>query len=161
MNKEHSLVVRELKKQERKYALDIIWSVFCMDVAEVYEQEGIDAFREYLRPEHMDELCEKGELFMFGVFEGEELEGTISLQARGHICNYYVKKSCQGKGAGRLLFNYAKMYCKDVLHKTQMTVDAAPKAVEKYVHMGMKTTDDTQIVHGKCYVPMSMDISLV
>ena len=38
------MIVRELEKQERKYALDIIWSVFCMDVAEVYEQEGIDAF---------------------------------------------------------------------------------------------------------------------
>ena len=27
------MIVRELEKQERKYALDIIWSVFCMDVA--------------------------------------------------------------------------------------------------------------------------------
>ena len=36
------MIVRELEKQERKNALDIIWSVFCMDVAEVYEQEGID-----------------------------------------------------------------------------------------------------------------------
>ena len=26
------MIVRELEKQERKYALDIIWSVFCMDV---------------------------------------------------------------------------------------------------------------------------------
>ena len=42
------MIVRELEKQERKYALDIIWSVFCMDVAKVYEQEGIDTFREYL-----------------------------------------------------------------------------------------------------------------
>ena len=30
------MIVRELEKQERKYALDIIWSVFCMDVAKVY-----------------------------------------------------------------------------------------------------------------------------
>ena len=30
------MIVRELEKQERKYALDIIWSVFCMDVAEVW-----------------------------------------------------------------------------------------------------------------------------
>lgn len=43
------MIVRELEKQERKCALDIIWSVFCMDVAEVYEQEGIDTFREYLK----------------------------------------------------------------------------------------------------------------
>ena len=41
------MIVRELEKQERKYALDIIWSVFCMDVAEVYEQEGIDTFRNW------------------------------------------------------------------------------------------------------------------
>ena len=74
------MIVRELEKQERKYALDIIWSVFCMDVAEVYEQEGIDTFREYLKQENIDQLCDSGELLMFGVFEQEELEGTISLQ---------------------------------------------------------------------------------
>ena len=77
------MIVRELEKQERKYALDIIWSVFCMDVAEVYEQEGIDTFREYLKQENIDQLCDSGELLMFGVFEQEELEGTISLQRRG------------------------------------------------------------------------------
>lgn len=124
------MIVRELEKQERKNALDIIWSVFCMDVAEVYEQEGIDTFREYLKQENIDQLCDSGELLMFGVFEQEELEGTISLQRRGHICNYYVRRSCQGKGAGRLLFDYAKRYCKEELHKTIMTVDAAPEAVK-------------------------------
>ena len=67
------MIVRELEKQERKYALDIIWSVFCMDVAEVYEQEGIDTFREYLKQENIDQLCDSGELLMFGVFEQEEL----------------------------------------------------------------------------------------
>ena len=74
------MIVRELEKQERKYALDIIWSVFCMDVAEVYEQEGIDTFREYLKQENIDQLCDSGELLMFGVFEQEELEGTISFR---------------------------------------------------------------------------------
>ncbi len=39
------MIVRELEKQERKYALDIILSVFCMDVADVYQPEGIDTFR--------------------------------------------------------------------------------------------------------------------
>lgn len=48
------MIVRELEKQERKNALDIIWSVFCMDVAEVYEQEGIDTFREYLKQENIE-----------------------------------------------------------------------------------------------------------
>lgn len=37
------MIVRELEKQERKYALDIIWSVFLPWMwPEVYEQEGID-----------------------------------------------------------------------------------------------------------------------
>ena len=39
------MIVRELEKQERKYALDIIWSVFCMDVAEEpYPFRGGDTF---------------------------------------------------------------------------------------------------------------------
>ena len=43
------MIVRELEKQERKYALDIIWSVFCMDVAEVYEQVTGENLRQYPR----------------------------------------------------------------------------------------------------------------
>ena len=96
---------------------------------------------------------------MFGVFEQEELEGTISLAEAGStFANYYVRRSCQGKGAGRLLFDYAKRYCKEELHKTIMTVDAAPEAVKKYIHMGMKPIDEMQMIHGKCYVPMAMEI---
>ena len=58
------MIVRELEKQERKYALDIIWSVFCMDVDEVYEQEGNDTFREYLKKENIDQLSDRGEILM-------------------------------------------------------------------------------------------------
>ena len=89
------MIVRELEKQERKYALDIIWSVFCMDVAEVYEQEGIDTFREYLKQENIDQLCDSGELLMFGVFEQEDparekvLEGYCLTMRKG-----IVKKNC-------------------------------------------------------------------
>ena len=75
-----------------------------MDVAEVYEQEGIDTFREYLKQENIDQLCDSGELLMFGVFEQEELEGTISFRGGDTFAIYYVRRSCQGKGAGRLLF---------------------------------------------------------
>lgn len=39
-----------------------------------------------------------------------------------------------------------------------MTVDAAPEAVKKYIHMGMKPIDEMQMIHGKCYVPMAMEI---
>ena len=55
-------------------------------------------------------------------------------------------------------FDYAKRYCKEELHKTIMTVDAAPEAVKKYIHMGMKPIDEMQMIHGKCYVPMAMEI---
>ena len=39
-----------------------------------------------------------------------------------------------------------------------MTVDAAPEAVKKYIYMGMKPIDEMQMIHGKCYVPMAMEI---
>ena len=76
---------------------------------------------------------------MFGVFEQEELEGTISFRGGDTFVIIYVRRSCQGKGAGRLLFDYAKRYCKEELHKTIMTVDAAPEAGEKIYPYGHET----------------------
>lgn len=92
--------VRELKIEERQEALRIIWEVFLEGVAPSYTQEGIDRFEAYLAKDHIDCLCDAGELTMFGAFDGGELAGTISIQSGGHICNFYVKHSCQGKGAG-------------------------------------------------------------
>ena len=86
------MIVRELEKQERKYALDIIWSVFCMDVAKVYEQEGIDTFREYLKQENIDQLCDSGELLMFGVFEHMKFEKHNPI-FRGFDDVFYVPHS--------------------------------------------------------------------
>ena len=84
------MIVRELEKQERKYALDIIWSVFCMDVAEVYEQEGIDTFREYLKQENIDQLCDSGELLMCADPAREKvLEGYFLTMRKG-----IVRKNC-------------------------------------------------------------------
>lgn len=146
--------VRELKIEERQEALQIIWEVFLKDVALSYTQEGIDRFEEYLSKDHIDRLCDAGELTMFGAFDGGELAGTISIQSIGHICNFYVKHSCQGKGAGRKLYEAACDYGKKCLKKDKITVDAAPGAVDKYIHMGMKPTAPEQMVDGKRYTPM-------
>lgn len=150
--------VRELRQQEREAALDIIWQVFLIDVAPTYTQEGIDRFEQYLAIENIEKLCESGALIMFGAFDEGELVGTISIQSVGHICNFYVKHSCQGKGAGRKLYETACQYGKHQLKKDKITVDAAPGAVEKYIHMGMKPTAPEQMIHGKRYTPMEREI---
>lgn len=150
--------MRILKPQERRKALDIIWNVFIVDVAPTYTQEGIDCFRQYLAIENINRLCDDGELTMFGAFDDGELVGTISIQSAGHICNFYVKRSCQGMGVGRKLYEVACDYGKNYLKKDKITVDAAPGAVDKYIRMGMHPTAPEQMVYGKRYTPMELSV---
>ena len=57
---------------------------------------------------------------------------------------------------GRVKVNgrVAKIGDKVDTKKDKITVDAAPGAVDKYIHMGMKPTAPEQMVDGKRYTPM-------
>lgn len=151
--------VRELSRQEILPALHLIWAVFIKDVAPSYTSEGIEEFRKTIKYETILSMHMSGEITMFGAFEGTELIGTISVKNIGHIFLFYVKSSCQGKGAGRQLFQAVYHHCRHRLGVGRITVNAAPGAVPKYIRMGMHPVMPEQHVKGMCYTPMEMVIT--
>lgn len=153
-----NMEVRELKECEVRPALELIWDVFLKDVAPSYTQEGIDTFRRELDCESFLRMYKERQITMFGAFEGQELAGTISVKNIGHIFMFYVKSSCQGRGAGRQLFEAVKRHCIQTLKTNRITVNAAPGAVPKYIHMGMQPTGPEQMADGICYTPMEMTV---
>lgn len=151
--------IRKLNRQEVRPALQLIWEVFLQDVAPVYTEEGIEEFRKTIEYETIFPMYMNEEIAMFGAFEGEELIGTISVKKIGHIFLFYVKSSCQGRGAGRQLFQAVYQHCANGLGVSRMTVNAAPDAVPKYMRMGMKPVMTEQQVKGMRYIPMEMAVN--
>lgn len=148
--------VRELRRQEVLPALHLIWEVFLKDVAPSYTPEGITEFQKTIKYETVLSMYENREITMFGLFEGIELIGTISVKKSGHIFLFYVKSSCQGRGAGRKLFEEVYNYCVHQLEVGRITVNAAPEAVPKYICMGMRLVMPEQCIKGMRYTPMEM-----
>lgn len=150
--------IRRIQKRELLPALHLVWEVFAEDVLPLYTPEGIAEFQKFIKYDNMLPLFEKGELLYFGAFENGEMCGTIAVRTTGHICLFYVRKEYQGRGIGRGLFFAACDYCANQLRVNRITVNAAPGAVEKYRHMGMRQTDAEQMGNGMRYVPMAMPV---
>lgn len=151
--------IRMLQKSELLPALHLVWDVFAEDVAPGYGPEGVKEFQKFIKYDNMRAMSERREVVFFGAFEGDDLRGVMAVKSIGHICLFYVKKDCQGKGIGRMLFMAVYHFCAEQLRVNRITVNAAPGAAEKYQHMGMRQIDVEQSVNGMRYVPMEMYIS--
>ena len=148
--------VRILQSQELLPALHLVWEVFAEDVAPSYTPEGVAEFQKFIKYDNMRASAERGETIFFGAFAGADLCGVMAVKSIGHICLFYVKKDCQGKGIGRMLFTSVYHFCAKQLRVSRITVNAAPEAAAKYQHMGMRQTDAEQNVNGMRFIPMEM-----
>lgn len=148
--------VRMLRKPELLPALHLVWEVFAEDISHTYTPEGVAEFQGFIKYENMLPQMLDGRILYFGAFEGGVMQGVLAAKREGHICLFYVKKGCQGKGIGRRLFTEAVSYFSKMPGMSRMTVNAAPGAADKYEHMGMKRLDAEQERNGIRYVPMEM-----
>lgn len=148
--------IRMLQKPELLPALHLVWEVFAEDIACTYTPEGVAEFQRFIKYENMLPQMLDGRIVFFGAFEEGALQGVLAAKREGHICLFYVKKSCQGKGTGRRLFTEAVNYFAGRPGISRMTVNAAPGAADKYEHMGMRRLDSEQEKNGIRYVPMEM-----
>lgn len=153
--------IRMLRQPELLPALHLVWDVFAEDVAPEYTPEGVVEFQKFIKYKNIEQMYLRKEITFFGAFEGSELCGTIAVMSGSHICLFYVKKECQGRKMGRHLFEAVRQYCIQTVNAEKITVNAAPKAVPKYIHLGFQATGEQQNVNGICYVPMELIVPTV
>lgn len=152
--------IRILMHQEILPALHLAWEVFAEDVAPTYTPEGVAQFQEFIKYENISRIWQNREVVFFGAFEEGELCGIIAVKTTGHICLFFVRKCWQGKGVGKMLFQTVYNFCAQELRVGRITVNAAPEAVEKYRHMGMRQAGDEQQVNGIRFIPMESFVSM-
>ena len=152
--------IRRLGQSELLAALHLTWEVFADEIAPAISPEGVASFQKFIKYDYISQVWQRGNLIFFGAYEGEELCGTLALRPDGHIVLFFVKKQYQGQGAGRMLYGAAYHCCAELLRAGRMTVNAAPGAVDKYIHMGMRPVGQEQEKDGIRYVPMEMYVNL-
>jgi GNAT superfamily N-acetyltransferase len=152
-----SVQIRELGAEDIPSAMALVWEVFSEFEAPEYSAEGAETFRTFIRPGHIAEMVDAGELRLWGAFAGNSLRGVIAEKGAGHISLFFVKKPFHGQGFGRALFDHYASVCR-AEGVNRITVNSSPYAVPIYRRLGFADMDAEQVTSGIRYVPMACNL---
>ncbi|MFZ5974724.1 MAG: GNAT family N-acetyltransferase [Bacillota bacterium] len=152
---------RDITTDEVQSVTSLVRRVFSEFVAPEYAQEGIETFKEYIRPENLENALQNGTLFIIGCCEADELVGVIAVSGYAHISLLFVDKAYHGKQIARNLFVKALKRC---IFKnpglTEITVNASAYAVDVYRKLGFEAAGDRTTTNGITFFPMKMAFSI-
>ena len=143
------IVVRKVEPKEREKALHLALDVFMKFEAPEYPEEGVNHFKEFV-----SNRKETAKLTMYGAFLDETIIGVLAMRKQGtHVSLFFVDEAYHRQGIGRAMFEYMISLTKP----GNLTVHAAPYAVEAYKRLGFVATDSERTEDGVRYTPMQMN----
>ena len=86
----------------------------------------MQAFYEYVDENHLTQLMNQRQLYIWGAYENGQLVGVAGMQAEGHITMLYVQKMYQRRGIGKELLYTMRQFSSSELHHKKITVSAMP-----------------------------------
>lgn len=140
--------IRKIEPEERENALKLVLDVFMKFEAPEYPEEGIRNFQAFVSNKEAT-----AKLDMYGAFKDSDIIGVLAMREQGtHISLFFVDERYHRQGIGRALFEYMLK----LTNPKQLTVHAAPYAVEIYRRLGFVETDAERIEDGIRYTPMRL-----
>lgn len=141
------MIVKKLKENEIKDAINLAWRVFLEFEASDYSEEGVLEFWQSINDQ---EFISK--LDVYGAYEEDnsELLGMIATRGDNHIALFFVDGKYHRMGIGKMLYS---VVC-DINKDGYFTVNSSPYAKEVYEHLGFIFTDKEQVVNGIRFYPM-------
>ena len=140
--------IREIRDNEMKEALDLVWRTFLEFEAPDYTLDGIKEFKRTI-----DDKIWLSKMVFYGAFEGDKLLGVIATKDFEHISLFFVDGNHHKKGIGRKLFQKA---C-DLNQSGSYTANSSPYAKGVYEHLGFVYLSGEQNVNGLRFYPMRND----
>lgn len=153
------MLVRVIHDNEILPALHLAWEVYASEIAPLQRPEAVAGFQQFIRYDSILPSVQRGELTLFGAWEGRELCGVSGIDHRGAIRLFYVRKHWQRKGIGRALMQSMCQFCSQTLVITRITAKVFPSAVAALTGLGMRETAPVQNLGTDTFVPMEMMIS--
>lgn len=149
-----SILVRPILNKEWENAMGLAWKTFLKFEGDVYTQEGIDNFRDFITDQTLHKMFLKGEYIVYGAFYRGEIVGVISLRNKSHVSLLFVDEAFHKMGIGRKLMH---ALCKEQreMGGYRLTVNSSPYAVGFYHKIGFVDTNLEQMQDGIRFTPMS------
>lgn len=142
--------VRLVKEEELWDAMNLCYQVFMEQVANSYTAEGQKTFLDFLEYNNQCNGFLEGRRKTYAAFGENGMRGVLQMTKEGHITLLFVRKDCQRTGiAGELLKKAA-----GEMQVQYLTVNAAPGAVQAYMHLGFILDGEEMIENGIRYTPM-------
>ena len=111
------MIIREIKKEEMKEALELVWEVFLKYEAPDYTEEGINEFKRSI-----DDIEWVSQRDFYGAFEDNKILGVIATKDINHIALFFVKGEYHKQGIGRKLYEKVK----SINNEGFFTVNSSP-----------------------------------
>ncbi len=123
-----------------------------------YEPDGCQAFLAYILPEAIAARQSDGCSAIVAEWESEVI-GVLELRDFSHISMFFVDPEFQCSGIGRRLLTRAvTLSCKARPELAELTVFAAPCAVEAYRHLGFAAAGPETVESGVRFMPMRIKL---
>ena len=135
-------------------AMNMIWKTFLKFEGNVYSQEGIRNFLDFITDKNLFDSFMAGEYLMMVAVEEDKIIGAASVRDGNHLSLLFVDEKYHLQGVGRRLMELFFQYLKNTAGQQFMTVKATPYAVEFYRKIGFYETGPEEHYAGIRVTPM-------
>lgn len=119
--------IRMLRTEEIPQAAELAQGVFGFDLRQtITDPQMIRYFEEYAAAEHLTDMASQKKLYLWGIFESEQLCGMSAMQPEGHITMLYVYPYFRRKRFARQLLDAMRRFAKQSLGLERVTACAFP-----------------------------------
>ncbi len=154
-----TIAFRDIHPGEEQEAYRLVLECFNKLVAPDCNQEGIQEFTIYVRPDALKERLAGGNLTLVAS-ENNRLVGVIEVRSGNHICLLFVRQEYHRRGVASRLLKLAIEQCRLNGSKAAFfEVNSSPYAVIIYAKMGFVKTDGEKMVKGSRFIPMRLKLA--
>lgn len=148
------------KKEAKRYAIrwaygvdydkimQMVWETFLKFEGKDYTEEGIKNFQDFIFSDTLYQSFVAGAYQIMIALDRDRIVGMASVRNRHHLSLLFVQEDYHKQGIGSALITCFCNYLQQELGEKEMTVWAAPYALEFYKKLGFDVVVPEQMVDG-------------
>ena len=146
--------IRNAYRDEWDDAMTLAWKTFMKFEADIYTDEGIQNFEDFITDTTLHRMFLMGVYQMFVALDRKQIVGMLTLRNNSHISLLFVDEKYHRRGIGRALIEYLREYLLAEAGISKVTVNAAPYGVAFYHKLGFQDLRPEEERDGIRYTPM-------
>lgn len=146
--------IRWARKDEWAPAMKMIWRTFMRYEGNVYSQEGIRKFFEFITDDALYTSFLKGEYWLMVALDGGNIIGAGSVRNGNHLSLLFVDEAYHCRGVGSMILGRLCDFLRTEAGERYMSLQAAPYAVNFYRKQGFRAVRPEMEISGIRVTPM-------